>query len=136
MFHKTTVIGHVGRDAEMRFTPSGKAVTSFSVAANDGFGENKKTIWYRVTAWEKLAETCNQYVKKGMLVYVEGRLQADTQTGGPRLWQGNSGDWSASFELTANEIRFLSRTDNGMMREAQALGGEGADPYSEQELPF
>ena len=110
MYHTIIVVGNVGKDAEMRYTPSGAAVTSFSVAANNQYtsssGEQvKETVWFRVSAWGKLAEICNQYVKKGMLVLVEGRLNADPQTGGPRLW----GDpVRASFEITAQTVRFLS----------------------------
>jgi len=110
MYHTIIVVGNVGKDAEMRYTPSGAAVTSFSVAANNQYtsssGEQvKETVWFRVSAWGKLAEICNQYVKKGMLVLVEGRLNADPQTGGPRLW----GDpVRASIEITAGTVRFLS----------------------------
>ena len=75
------LIGHVGRDPEMRYTPSGQAVTSFSVAHTEQFTSNgetrKKTIWIRVSTWGKLAETCNTSVKKGMLVRVEGKLTGD-----------------------------------------------------------
>jgi len=107
MFHKTIIVGRAGKDAEMRFTQSGKGVTSFSVAVQDGFGDKKKTVWYRVTAWEKLAETCNTYVKKGMLVLCEGNLQSD-DNGGPRVWTDKQGVSKASFELNAHVVRFLS----------------------------
>ena len=110
MFHKTIIIGRVGRDPEMRYTPSGKQVTSFSVACQDGFGDNKKTVWYNVSSWNKLAETCNKYVKKGALVMVEGRMIADDK-GGPRVWTDNSGNPKASFEINANEVRFLSKVE-------------------------
>lgn len=113
MFHTIIVAGHVGRDAEMRYTPSGQAVTSFSIATNRQYtassGEQvKETIWFRVSAWGKTAEICNQYVKKGMKVLVEGRLTADASTGGPRVWTGQDGSPRASFEITANTVRFLS----------------------------
>lgn len=117
MKHLTFIIGNVGRDSEMRFTPSGKAVTNFPVAVNEKYttsdGEQvKKTIWYRVTVWGRSAETCNQYVKKGMLVHVEGRLQADND-GNPRIWEDTSGKARANFELNASDVRFLSRSGNG-----------------------
>ena len=110
MYHTIIVVGNVGRDAEMRYTPSGAAVASFSVATNREYtsssGEKvKETVWFRISAWGKQAEVCNQYVKKGMMVLVEGRLNADPNTGGPRLW----GDpVRASFEVTAGTVRFLS----------------------------
>jgi len=111
MFHKLTIVGHVGRTAEMRVTPNGKEVTSFSVACQDGFGDNKKTIWYNVEAWGKTAEICNQYVQKGMLVLVDGRLKPDATTGNPRIWNDNSGTARSSFEVVANEVRFLSKVE-------------------------
>ncbi len=93
MYHTIIIVGNVGRDAEMRYTPSGAAVASFSVATNRQYtassGEKiKETVWFRVSAWGKQAEVCNQYVKKGMKVLVEGRLTADPATGGPRVWTG------------------------------------------------
>ena len=110
MYNKTVIVGNVGKNAEMRFTQSGKNVTSFSVAVQDGFGDNKKTVWFRVTAWEKLAETCNTYVKKGMKVLVDGNLQAD-ENGNPRVWNDKQGNAKASFELNAHTVRFLSSVE-------------------------
>ena len=101
----TTVLGRAGRDPEMRYTPSGKAVTNLSVAADVGFGDNKKTVWFRVTFWDKLAEVVNQYVSKGNVVYIEGELVPD-DTGGPRIWTKQDGTPSASFELNAQTFRF------------------------------
>ena len=123
MFHKLTIVGHVGRTAEMRVTPNGKEVTSFSVACQDGFGDNKKTIWYNVEAWGKTAEICNQYVQKGMLVLVDGRLKPDAATGNPRIWTDNSGSARSTFELVANEVRFLSKV------EQQTVAPEDSEPF-------
>ena len=92
----TTVLGRAGRDPEMRYTPAGKAVTNLSVAADVGFGDNKKTVWFRVTFWDKLAEVVNQYVTKGNTVYIEGELVSD-ENGGPRIWTKQDGTPSASF---------------------------------------
>jgi single-strand DNA-binding protein len=107
MFHTLIICGNLGRDPEMRYLPDGKPVTSFSVAVNDGFGDNKKTIWVKVTAWEKQAETCNQYLKKGSKVLVEGRLQS-TKEGECRTWADQGGKTHATFEMTATTVRFLS----------------------------
>ena len=131
MYQKITVVGNVGKDAEMRYTPSGVAVTSFSVAANNQYtsssGEQvKETVWFRVSAWGKQAEACNQYVKKGMLVLVEGRLNADPQTGGPRLW----GDpVRASFEVTAGTVRFLSSRGETEQDVGDMLPPNDDDPF-------
>lgn len=113
MYHTIIIVGNVGRDAEMRYTPSGAAVASFSVATNRQYtassGEQvKETTWFRVSAWGRQAEACNQYVKKGMKVLVEGRLTADQETGGPRIWTGQDGQPRTSFEVTAGAVRFLS----------------------------
>lgn len=129
MYHTIVIAGNVGRDPEMRYTPSGSAVTSFSVAVSDGFGEKKKTIWFRVSAWEKLAETCNNYLKKGSKVLVEGRLNA-TETGNPRTYNRQDGTTAASFEVTANVVRFLS--SRAESDESEDIGG--IDDGSE--IPF
>jgi single-strand DNA-binding protein len=113
MFHTIIVVGNLGRDPEMRYTPGGQAVTNFSVAtsrqytASDG-NQVKETIWFRVSTWGKQAETCNQYLKKGSKVLVEGRLTPDPATGGPRLWTRQDGTSAASFEVSASTVRFLS----------------------------
>ena len=113
MYHTIIIVGNLGRDPEMRYTPAGQAVTNFSVATSrqytgsDG-NQVKETIWFRVSAWGKQAETCNQYLKKGSKVLVEGRLTPDPTTGGPRLWQRQDGTTNASFEVSASTVRFLS----------------------------
>lgn len=118
MFHQIIIVGNVGKDAEMRYTPSGQAVTSFSVATSRKYtganGEQaEETIWFRVSTWGKTAEICNQYVKKGSKVLVEGRLTPDKSTGGPRVWTKQDGTAQASFEVTANTVRFLSNRVEG-----------------------
>jgi single-strand DNA-binding protein len=141
MFHTVIIVGNVGRDAEMRYTPSGQAVASFSVATNRQYtassGEQvKETIWFRVSAWGRQAEVCNQYVKKGMKVLVEGRLTADQGTGGPRIWTGNDGAPRASFEVTAATVRFLSSRGE---HEAPMGGGQidaGDTLPEEDDIPF
>lgn len=110
-FETYIIEGKAGRDAEMRYTPSGTAVTSFSVAVDNEYttsiGEKVKEVkWIRVSAWGKLAEICNQYVKKGTAVLVEGRLKGDDK-GNPRTYQNNFGETVASFEMTASTVRLL-----------------------------
>ena len=133
MYHTIIIVGNVGKDPEMRYTPSGQAVTSFSVATNrqytTGNGEQvKETVWFRVTTWGKQAEICNQYVKKGMKVLIEGKLSPDKATGNPRIWQTGDGNPAASYEVTADTVRFLSHVDR---REEAAPQDEAAG-----ELPF
>lgn len=115
MYQKLTLAGRLGRDPEQRFTPSGQAVTSFSVATDRQYTQDgqtvKETTWFRVTAWGKLGETCNKYLQKGKLVLVEGRLTPD-ENGGPRIWTDNEKHPRASFEVTAETVKFLSSKDD------------------------
>src|SRR5574339_1210371 len=127
MFHTIIIVGNVGKDPEMCYTSSGQAVTSFSVATNrqytTGSGEQvKETIWFRISAWGKQAEICNQFLRKGSKVLIEGRLTPDKITGGPRVWTKQDGSAGASFEVTASTVRFLSsRNEAGEM---PAAGGD------------
>jgi len=143
MYQTIIIVGNVGRDPEMRYTPSGQAVTSFSVATNRQYTNNngetvKETIWFRVSAWGKTGETCNQYLKKGSKVLVEGRLTADPATGGPRIWQAQDGASRASFEISAGTVRFLSsrsETEGGGTGSAP-VAEEGAAPAENEDIPF
>ena len=112
MFQKVIIVGNLGKDPEMRYTPGGQPVTNFSVATNRRYTKDgakvDETVWFTVTAWGKLAETCAEYLSKGRKVLVEGRLTADAETGGPRVWEDNSGQARASYELNALTVQFLS----------------------------
>ena len=107
-FEQTIVVGNVGRDAELRYTQSGTAVSDFSVAVtskwrDSGTNEQReKTSWYRVTAWRGLAEVVGKYVKKGMSVMVVGTVEANA-------YMGQDGEPRASLDLTARDIQFLNR---------------------------
>ena len=141
MYHTIIIAGNVGKDPEMRYTPSGQAVTSFSVATNrqytTGNGEQvKETIWFRISTWGKTAEICNQYVKKGSKVLIEGRLTPDKNTGGPRIWTKQDGSAGASFEVTANTVRFLSSRGEGGGDMPTHGGMEGAETPPEDDIPF
>jgi single-strand DNA-binding protein len=138
MFHKIILVGNLGRDPEMRYTPSGQAVTNLSVASNrtytDGAGNQiKETIWFRVSVWGKQAESCQQYLKKGRQVLVEGRLVPD-ENGNPRIWNRQDGTPAASFEVTAQTVRFLGgrEADSGF----GAGEGPGGLPETEDDIPF
>ncbi|HEY83715.1 MAG TPA: single-stranded DNA-binding protein [Chloroflexi bacterium] len=148
MYQKVSIIGNLGGDPEMRYMPDGTPVTSFSVATNrrwtnkDG-SPGEETVWFRVSAWFKLAEICNQYLSKGRQVYVEGKLTPDKTTGGPRVWTGNDGQPRASFDLRANEVKFLGGAGGGGGggAPAGAASGTAASPQqaagmTEDEIPF
>jgi len=107
MYQKLIIIGNLGRDPELRFLPDGTPVTTFSVATSRKAGEKDETTWFRVTVWNKQAESCNQYLHKGSKVLVEGRLRPD-ESGNPTVFQRKDGSWGASYEVTAETVRFLT----------------------------
>jgi single-strand DNA-binding protein len=134
MYQKTVVVGHLGNDPEMRYTPSGVPVTSFSLAStrrwtNQNGEQQEKTTWYRVSVWRKQAETVAEYLKKGRLVLVEGEVEA-------RAYTDRDGNPRASLELTANNIRFLG--GRGESAEPSAVTAAHAEdfPTNEDDLPF
>ncbi|MCL1885619.1 MAG: single-stranded DNA-binding protein [Dehalococcoidia bacterium] len=133
--NKVMLIGNVGSDPEMRFTPSGSPVTSFRIATNRVYstpdGERKQeTDWFTVVAWNKLAEQCNQFLNKGKLVYVEGRLRT-------RSWDGTDGQKHFRTEVIASRVTFLDRagTSGGMDDKPEDMesGDDGGEllPFSE-----
>jgi single-strand DNA-binding protein len=139
MYHTIIIVGNLGRDPEMRYTPSGQAVTNFSVATNRQYTGSdgqmvKETIWFRVSAWGKTGEVCNQYLRKGSKVLVEGRLVPDASTGGPRIWNRQDGTAAASFEVSASTVRFLS--SRGEEDSSTYAVGEPAQADDEGDIPF
>ena len=113
MYQIIIFAGNVGADPTLRYTPEGQAVTSLSVATSRKWTDKAgrkvdETVWFRVSVWGKQAESCNEYLHKGSKVLVEGRLTADPATGGPRTFIRPDGTAGASFEVTANTVRFLS----------------------------
>lgn len=130
--NKVMIIGNLGRDPEMRFTPSGRPVTSFTVATSRSWsspdGErHEETEWFNVVAWGKLAETCKQYLTKGQQVYVEGRLQT-------RRWEDQEGRKHFSTEIVADRMIMLGERKPAHGAEGAPLGTE-AFP-DEDEFPF
>ena len=129
--NKILIIGNLGSDPEMRYTPNGNPVTSFTVATNRRYrtsdGENREeTEWFRISAWNRLAETCNQYLQKGSKVYLEGRLSSRTYT-------ANDGTTRVSLDVNASEVRFIdSRNNSGsdFSGDAPNTGGMQANPSS------
>lgn len=111
MYQCITLIGNLGSDVEMRYTPSGVPVATFSLAVNKTWtqdGERKdKTTWFRVTTWRKTAEIVNEHLKKGRRVLVVGELED------PRTWTDRDGNQRASLEVTAQTVKFLSSSGDG-----------------------
>ena len=137
--NKIIVIGNLGRDPEMRYTPSGQAVTSFSVASSRRYrtadGEQREeTEWFNVSAFGRLSEICNQYLSRGQQVYVEGRLRG-------RSYTDKDGQPRYSLEIMLTEMRMLGRRDdNGRENyggQGNGSGNYNPPPYDESDdLPF
>ena len=123
--NKVMIIGHLGRDPEMRYTPSGRPVTTFTVATsrswNSADGErHTETEWFNIVTWSNLAEICKQYLTKGQQVYIEGRLQT-------RRWEDKEGNKHTTTEIVATEMMIL-----GERRDANHAS---AEEVSEEEIP-
>jgi len=143
MYQKIIIMGNLGSDPEMRYMPDGTAVTNFNVAVNNRYTDQRsgqqvdETTWFRVSAWGRQAETTNQYLSKGRQVFVEGRLQSDPATGGPRIWTAQDGSARASYEIRAFTIKFIGSREGV----APAAGGGdsfsgGAPAQEEDDIPF
>ncbi len=127
--NRVMLIGNVGTEPEMRFTPSGNPVTSFRLATNRFYtgpdGERKQeTEWFTIVAWKKQAESCNQFLTKGQRVYVEGRLQT-------RSWEGQDGQKHSRVEVVANRVLFLDRQPLAALPEEPT-----AEEVEPENLPF
>lgn len=123
--NKIMIIGNLGSEPEMRFTPNGKPVTSFRVATNRIYttpeGERKQeTEWFTVVAWNRLAEQCNQNLTKGRLIYAEGRLRT-------HFWESQDGQRRSRTEIVANRVVFLDRKGVAPLPEEGAEGAEGTE---------
>jgi single-strand DNA-binding protein len=137
--NRMMIIGNVGKNPEMRFSPSGSAVTNFSVAVNNSYtskATNEKiteTEWFNVVTWGKLAEICNQYLVKGKSIYVEGRLKT-------RSWDGNDGQKKYRTEIIASQIQFLGSRPTGATAPEDSTLPKDTIPeegdIEPEELPF
>ena len=133
--NKVMLIGNVGTDPEMRFTPNGNPVTSFRIATNRIYtasdGERRQeTEWFTVVTWQKLAESCNQSLTKGQRVYVEGRLHTN-------MWEGQDGQKRTRVEVVANSVLFLDRQSVAPLPgDEEAPLDYNAEGVNPEDLPF
>jgi single-strand DNA-binding protein len=135
-FQTIIIVGNLGKDPEMRYTPSGQAVTNLNVAVDESYTNNngeriKKTTWFRVSSWGKQAENCNQYLKKGQKVLVEGRMVGD-EKGNPRTFTRSDGTPGATFEVSALTVRFLSSREEASNYQTGEQMGQPSDDI----IPF
>lgn len=126
--NKVLLIGRLGRDPEMRYTPSGKPVTTFSIATSRSWNtsdgdKHSETEWFNIVAWGSLAEICKQFLTKNRLVYIEGRLQT-------RHWEDNDGNKRTSTEIVANEMIMLDEKKDGNNGQVEV------EEMTEDEYPF
>jgi single-strand DNA-binding protein len=126
--NKVLIIGRVGREPEMRYTPSGRPVTTFSVSTSRSWNtadgaRRTETEWFNIVAWSNLAEICKQYLTKDRLVYIEGRLQT-------RHWDDQEGNKHTATEIVANEMIMLDEKRDGNH------GGEAEAEEHDDEFPF
>lgn len=134
--NKVMIIGHLGRDPEMRYTPSGRPVTTFTVAVsrswNTADGERRnETEWFNIVSWGNLAEICKQYLTKGQQVYIEGRLQT-------RRWEDKEGQKRTNVEVVANEMMMLGdrRNQNKKSDTSDQVDNQTESTLDEDEFPF
>lgn len=133
--NKVMIIGHLGRDPEMRYTPSGRPVTTFTVAVsrswNTADGEHRsETEWFNIVSWGNLAEICKEYLHKGQQVYIEGRLQT-------RHWDDKEGQKHTKVEVVANEMTMLGeRRDSKKSDDTQAEDESSQPIADEDDFPF
>ena len=128
MINQCNFIGRLGRDPETRYTQSGKAVASFSLACSEKRGGEESTEWVNIVAWEKLAEICGQYLTKGSLVFISGRMQT-------RKWQDQNGNDRYTTEIVAREMKMLDSRGGGD-RSASAGADGAAPPMGDDSVPF
>jgi len=132
--NKVMIIGNLGRDPEMRYTPSGRPVTTFSVAVSRSWkssnGEHRsETEWFKIVAWGKLAEICKEYLNKGQQVYIEGRLQT-------REWEDKEGQQRTTVEVVANEMTMLGDRRDKSQNDENSAEDAPSDIVDEDEFPF
>ena len=140
MVNRVILVGRLGRDPEMRYTTSGTPVVNFSLATDEVWTDQnkerqKRTEWHSIVAWSRLAEICNQYLGKGQLIFIEGRIQT-------REWDDRDGNKRRTTEVVASNMQMLGRRSENGERQAVAVGAEESSEktveagVNEDEIPF
>lgn len=135
--NRVTLIGNLGKDPEVRFTKTGTAVASFSIATTEKWtnkegNKEEKTEWHRIVAWGKLGEICGEYLNKGKQVYIEGKLQT-------RQWDDKEGVKHYTTEIVASQMVMLGHADGGHEQGSQHSSSSGhgsADDFEDDDIPF
>jgi len=113
MYQRLVLVGNLGRDPELHYSTDGVPIANFSVATHSKWSDNERqtqeeTVWFRIAAYGKLAEVCQEYLTKGQKVLIEGSLVADPKNGSPRVFTRKDGSTGSAFEVRASTVRFLS----------------------------
>ncbi len=133
MINKVILVGRLGRDPELRYTPSGTAVANFSMATDERWTSNgetqSRTEWHNIVVWSKLAEICNQYLTKGRLIFIEGRLQT-------RDWEDKDGNKRRTTEIVATDMKMLGgrREDAPVGQTVAAETGSSSESSNDMEV--
>ena len=133
MLNKVMIIGRLGADPEIRYTQAGQPICSLRVATDESYTDKdgnrvERTEWHSVVAFQRSAENCNQYLRKGSLVYVEGKLST-------RKWQDQKGQDRYTTEIRAERVQFLEKRENGPQKPAQSKE-RGSEQNSMDDIPF
>ena len=133
MVNKVILIGNLGRDPEMKYTPSGTAIVNFSIATTEKWTKdgqkNEKTEWHKIVAWRRLAEICGEYLKKGSQVYVEGKLQT-------RSWDDKEGNKKYTTEIVINQMQMLGSRGESNQQDRGPEGTNPGDSVDGEKVPF
>ena len=129
--NKVILIGNLGKDPDLRYTPSGQAVATFSLATNDRYKDKdgqmvERAEWHNIVVWGKQAETCGEYLGKGRLVFIEGSLRQER-------WEGRGGEARSALKVVADRVQFLG---NGRSQAPEAAPKGGRDTATGDEVPF
>jgi single-strand DNA-binding protein len=134
MVNRAILVGRLGRDPEMRKVDSGTSVVNFSVATDESWSDKngerqKRTEWHKVIAWSKLAETCGRYLRKGQLVYIEGKIQTQE-------WDDRDGNKRKTTEIVASNMQMLTPRGGGSDEQAKPQAEDIDEDIDEEEIPF
>lgn len=127
-YQKITVVGHLGRDPELRYLPNGNAVCNFSIGVSEKNNGVKHTTWFKVSLWGKRAEAANQYLTKGVPVLVTGRLRSGDD-GNPATFTKRDGTMGTSFEINADDFSFMGSKDDSVVNSGNAPAQPVEDDY-------
>lgn len=130
-FNKIIIVGHLGRDPELRHTPQGKAVCDFSIATSDKYGDKETTTWFKVTLWGKIAENAAKYFTKGSPAYVEGRLSQEE-------WTDRDGKPRTTLAVMGSDLKFISSKSDSPVREQLAASASAPIDFNatDDDIPW